>query len=93
MSDLLSRFGQPREVHRPRRGTCSYITAGQDPKGEIVAVIVIVYLLAWVPLVAAGRRLGRRWGNPDAGFWLPVLLGGLGFAMFIAVAVTDGDLR
>jgi len=51
-----------------------------------VAAIVIVYLLAWVPLVLAGRRLGRRWGNSDAGFWLPALLGGLGFAVFIAAS-------
>ena len=58
-----------------------------------MAAIVIVYLLAWVPLVFAGRSLGRRWGNPEAGFWLPALLGGLGFAVFLAVAVTDGDLR
>jgi hypothetical protein len=57
------------------------------------AAVVIVYLLAWVPLVFAGRSLGRRWGNPDAGLWLPVLLGGLGFAVFLAIAVTDGDLR
>jgi hypothetical protein len=54
------------------------------------AAVVIVYLLVWVPLVAVGRALGRRWGNPDAGFWLPVLLGGLGFAMFLAVALIDG---
>jgi hypothetical protein len=45
-----------------------------------------------VPLVFAGRRLGRRWGNPEAGFWLPALLGVLGFAMLLAVAVTDGDI-
>ena len=50
---------------------------------------VIVYLLAWVPLVFAGRTLGRRWGNPDAGFWLPALLGALGFAMFTAIAAAD----
>jgi hypothetical protein len=54
--------------------------------------IVLIYLLAWVPLVFAGRRLGRRWGNPEAGFWLPALLGVLGFAMLLAVAVTDGDI-
>ena len=41
-----------------------------------------VYLAAWVPLVFAGRALGRRWGNPDAGFWLPVTLGALGFVIF-----------
>jgi hypothetical protein len=52
--------------------------------------VVIVYLLAWVPLVFAGRTLGRRWGNPDAGFWLPALLGPLGFAMFTAIALIDG---
>ena len=54
-----------------------------------MAVIVIVYLLAWVPLVFAGRRLGRRWGNPDAGLWLPALLGGLGFAMFLFILAID----
>ena len=58
-----------------------------------MTAVVIAYLLVWAPLVFAGRMLGRRWGNPDAGFWLPVLLGGLGFAVFLAVAVTDGDLR
>ena len=57
-----------------------------------MTVIVIVYLLAWVPLVYAGRTLGRRWGNPDAGFWLPALLGGLGFAMFLLVGIADGDI-
>jgi hypothetical protein len=57
-----------------------------------MAAVVIVYLLAWAPLVFAGRTLGRRWGNPDAGFWLPVLLGALGFAMFIAVAAADGAI-
>lgn len=57
-----------------------------------MAAVVIVYLLVWVPLVFAGRKLGRRWGNPDAGFWLPALLGALGFAMFTAVAVADGAI-
>jgi ABC-type transport system involved in cytochrome c biogenesis permease subunit len=55
-----------------------------------MAAIVIVYLLAWVPLVVAGRALGRRRGNPDAGFWLPVLLGALGFAIFTVITVADG---
>ena len=55
-----------------------------------MAAVVIVYLLAWVPLVFAGRTLGRRWGNPDAGLWLPALLGGLGFAMFTVIALIDG---
>ena len=55
-----------------------------------MTAVVIVYLLAWVPLVLAGRALGRRWGNPEAGFWLPALLGGLGFAMFTAIALIDG---
>jgi hypothetical protein len=57
-----------------------------------VTASVIVYLLAWAPLVFAGRALGRRWGNPEAGFWLPVLLGGLGFAMFTAIAIADGAI-
>jgi hypothetical protein len=47
-------------------------------------VVVVAYLVAWVPLVLAGRALGRRWGNPDAGLWLPALLGALGFVMFAA---------
>jgi hypothetical protein len=51
-----------------------------------MTAVVIVYLLAWVPLVFAGRALGRRWDNPDAGLWLPVLLGVLGFAVFIAAS-------
>jgi hypothetical protein len=50
---------------------------------------VIVYLLAWAPLVFAGRALGRRGGNPDAGLWLPALLGALGFAMLLAVTAAD----
>lgn len=54
-----------------------------------MTAVVIAYLLAWVPLVYAGRALGRRWGNPDAGFWLPVILGALGFAMFAAIAIAD----
>lgn len=45
---------------------------------------VIVYVLAWVPLVLAGRKLGSEWGNRDAGVWLPALLGPLGFAIFVA---------
>jgi hypothetical protein len=56
----------------------------------MTAAVVIVYLLAWVPLIFAGRALGRRRGNPDAGFWLPALLGALGFAMFAAVTAADG---
>ena len=55
-----------------------------------MTAFVIAYLLVWVPLVYAGRTLGRRWGNPDAGFWLPVLLGALGFAMFTVIAAADG---
>jgi ABC-type transport system involved in cytochrome c biogenesis permease subunit len=55
-----------------------------------MTAVVIVYLLVWVPLVFAGRTLGRRRGNPDAGFWLPVLLGALGFAMFAAITAADG---
>jgi hypothetical protein len=58
-----------------------------------MTAIAVVYLLAWVPLVLAGRALGRRWGNPDAGFWLPVLLGALGFAMFAAIAAADDAIR
>lgn len=57
-----------------------------------MAAVVIVYLLAWVPLVFAGRTLGCRWDNPEAGFWLPALLGALGFAMFTAIAVADGAI-
>jgi hypothetical protein len=48
------------------------------------ALTAVVYVVAWVPLVLAGRRLGTRWGNRDAGVWLPVLLGPLGFAIFVA---------
>ena len=51
-----------------------------------MTAVVIVYLLVWVPLVFAGRALGRRWGNPDAGLWLPALLCGLGFVMFVAAS-------
>jgi hypothetical protein len=58
----------------------------------MTAALVIVYLVVWVPLVLAGRALGRRWDNPDAGFWLPVLLGPLGFAVFIATAIADGAI-
>jgi hypothetical protein len=54
-----------------------------------MTAVVIVYLLLWAPLVYAGRTLGRRWGNPDAGFWLPALLGALGFAIFLAVTAAD----
>lgn len=58
-----------------------------------MTAIVIVYLLIWVPLVYAGRALGRRWGNPEAGLWLPAILGGLGFAIFLAIAIIDGAGR
>ena len=54
-----------------------------------MTAIVLIYLIAWVPLIYAGRALGRRWGNPDAGFWLPALLGPLGLAVFAAVVITD----
>jgi hypothetical protein len=49
----------------------------------MTAILIVLYLIAWVPLVLAGRSLGRRWGNPDAGLWLPALLGALGFAIFV----------
>ncbi len=58
-----------------------------------MTAVVIMYLLVWAPLVLAGRALGRRWDNPGAGFWLPALLGALGFAVFIAVAIADGAAR
>lgn len=58
-----------------------------------MAAVVIVYLLVWAPLVYAGRTLGKRWGNPDAGLWLPAILGALGFAMFTAIAIADGGAR
>ena len=45
-----------------------------------------------MPLVLAGRALDRRWGNPEAGFWLPALLGGLGFAVLVLVGIADGDV-
>ena len=48
-----------------------------------MTLAVVVYLLAWIPLVLAGKRLGGKWGNPDAGFWLPALLGLLGFGLFV----------
>ena len=49
-----------------------------------MAVAIVAYLVSWVPLVLAGRWLGRAWGNPDAGFWLPAILGVLGFGIFVA---------
>jgi hypothetical protein len=48
-----------------------------------MAVIVAAYLIVWIPLVLAGRQLGRAWGNPEAGFWLPALTGLLGFVLFV----------
>ena len=47
-------------------------------------IVAVIYLAMWVPLVLAGRVLGRRWGNPEAGTWLPAILGALGFAAFAA---------
>ena len=58
-----------------------------------MAAAVVVYLLAWVPLVFAGRALGRRRGNPEAGFWLPALLGALGLAVLALVVAADGAAR
>lgn len=49
-----------------------------------MAVIIAAYLIMWIPLVFAGRWLGKAWGNPDAGLWLPVILGVLGFIIFVA---------
>jgi hypothetical protein len=49
----------------------------------MIAVIVITYLMAWVSLVLWGRHLGKAWGNPDAGLWLPAILGLLGFVIFV----------
>jgi hypothetical protein len=49
-----------------------------------MTAVIIAYLVAWVPLVFAGRHLGRRWGNPDAGLWLPAILGPLGLAVLAA---------
>lgn len=51
-----------------------------------MTVLIVAYLAAWVPLVLLGRRIGRGWHNPEAGTWLPALLGPLGFAVFIAAA-------
>jgi hypothetical protein len=48
-----------------------------------MALIAVAYIVLWVPLVLAGRALGRKWGNPDAGVWLPALLGLLGFVIFV----------
>ncbi len=45
--------------------------------------VIAAYVLVEVPLVFAGVYLGRKWGNPSAGFWLPMLLGLLGFAIFV----------
>lgn len=46
-------------------------------------VFIVVYIVAWIPLVFLGRHLGRQWNNPDAGLWLPAILGALGFALFV----------
>ena len=48
-----------------------------------MTLIVVAYLVLWIPLALTGRHLGRKWGNPDAGLWLPALLGLLGFAIFV----------
>ena len=50
----------------------------------MAAAVIIAYLILWIPLVLAGRGLGRAWGNPDAGIWLPAILGLLGFIIFAA---------
>jgi hypothetical protein len=50
----------------------------------LMAIIIVLYLAAWIPGVFAGRRLGSRWGNPEAGLWLPAILGPLGFAIFVS---------
>jgi GntR family transcriptional regulator len=63
--------------HNGRRG----VAAGKQ--GVAMTVAVVAYLVVWVPLVLAGRKLGVRWANPDAGLWLPALLGLLGFVMFV----------
>lgn len=49
-----------------------------------MTLIVAAYLIIWLPLVFASRRLGKSWGNPDAGLWLPAILGLLGFVIFAA---------
>lgn len=61
----------------------------------MTVTIAAVYLVTWVPLVFAGRRLGRRWGNPDAGLWLPAICGLLGFVIFVAGShpATQGTRR
>lgn len=46
--------------------------------------LIAAYLIVWIPLVFAGRWLGKAWGNEDAGNWLPPLLGLLGFLIFVA---------
>jgi hypothetical protein len=46
-------------------------------------VLIVAYLIVWIPIVFAGRWLGKAWGNPDAGLWLPVILGLLGFVIFV----------
>lgn len=49
----------------------------------MAAALAAVYLIIWIPLVLAGRRLGRKWGNEPAGLWLPAILGPLGFVIFV----------
>lgn len=44
---------------------------------------IIVNLATWIPLVLAGRYLGRKWGHPEAGFWCPFLMGLIGFVIFV----------
>ena len=51
-----------------------------------MGTLIIIYLAVWIPLLLAGRRLGRAWGNLEAGTWLPGILGPFGFAVFIAAA-------
>lgn len=52
----------------------------------MAAVVIVIYLLAWVPLVLLARHVGRGWGNAEAGTWLPGILGPFGFLVFVAAA-------
>lgn len=45
--------------------------------------IVLGWLVLDGLLTISGVHLGRAWGNPSAGLWLPLLAGPLGFIIFV----------
>jgi len=48
----------------------------------LASIAAANWLIGWAVLVWAGKQLGKNWGNEQAGWVLPLVLGVLGFVVF-----------